>query len=324
MTPNARLYFLLTRSPLHVGCGTSLGFIDKPTLRNVVTRVPMVPGSSVKGCIKEPARRWSALRGESHDPALCEQSLFGREGADGTGMLCPQDAHLLLLPVASWAGGWGWATCPAVLHRLRRAAHSCGLGAPKVVPALPSTEHALLLNGQSPLIWQHAGGRCLMLAEQLLVAEPETAPAALEAWADWLLPMALAGDDADWRAAVRQRLALVSNEVFDWLCEVATDVRARNKIGDDGLAEDKKLWREECVPEDALFYGLLSAQTVRANPAGLSELQALDAPERCELQLGGKASIGYGWCRFEPVPRPGPGPTHSAELADAVAAKELP
>lgn len=295
---NARLYFLVCRTPLHIGCGDSLGAIDKPTKRHVVTTHPQVPGSALKGCLKVPAAAWEL--GERNVPLKDKLgALFG--AVDATGMLSPQDGALLLMPVACWAGGWAWVTSPAVLHRLQRAASTTALGQanalPASVPAVPTVQTALTPN-ESALVTSYQNRNAVVLAEEVLEQQPDELA---ELWAQWLRRTALAGEPAGWCNEFEHRFAIVHDEVFDWLATVGTDVRARNRIEDDGVAADRHLWREECVPEDAVFYGVLCAQPVPGHHPVLTEQQALAAPAACDLQLGGKGSVGYGWVSFRPV-----------------------
>jgi CRISPR-associated protein Cmr4 len=301
MPANARLYFLLARTPLHMGCGDSLGAIDKPTKRHVVTNHPLVPGSSLKGCLREPAEHaWQVDNVNVSKEQL--QVLFGNDKG-GTGMLSPQDGQLLLLPVACWAGGWAWVTAPAVLQRLRRCAQTCNMPKQPPLPSVPAmpkgqTQSALISSG-SPLVSAYEDSNYVVLAEEALGAEESTA---IGEWANWLAAYAMAGEPTDWVAEFKNRIAIVPDDVFDWLCETATDVRARNRLDEKtGQTVAHHLWREECVPEDAVFYGVLSAQPVQDNPAGFTEAQALAVPSACDLQLGGKGSVGYGWASFRPV-----------------------
>lgn len=296
---NARLYFLVCRTPLHIGCGDALGAIDKPTKRHVVTTHPQVPGSALKGCLKGPAVSAWQLGSEPLGEKRAE-ALFG--GTSATGMLSPQDAALLLMPVACWAGGWAWVTSPAVLHRLRRAAVAADLAdpPPQAMPNPPALQTALTPD-KSLLVTKHEGVEAVVLAEEQLDWKPDDFVAE---WAEWLARNAMAGEPADWCEDFKCRLAVVHDEVFDWLATVGTDVRARNRIEDDGVAADHHLWREECVPEDAVFYGVLCAQPVPGHRAMISERQALEAPVACELQLGGKGSVGYGWVSFRPAALP--------------------
>ena len=44
-----RILYLFTRTPLHVGAGSSVGAIDQPVQRERHTGFPVIPASSLKG-----------------------------------------------------------------------------------------------------------------------------------------------------------------------------------------------------------------------------------------------------------------------------------
>ena len=44
---------LFTRTPLHVGCGSSVGIVDLPVLRERTTGFPTIPGSALKGSLAD-------------------------------------------------------------------------------------------------------------------------------------------------------------------------------------------------------------------------------------------------------------------------------
>ena len=48
-----KIYWLEAITPLHVGTGRGVGLIDLPIIREKVTGWPLVPGSSVKGVIRD-------------------------------------------------------------------------------------------------------------------------------------------------------------------------------------------------------------------------------------------------------------------------------
>ncbi len=48
-----RIYWLQTITPLHVGAGSGVGFIDMPIMREKVTNWPLVPGSALKGVMRD-------------------------------------------------------------------------------------------------------------------------------------------------------------------------------------------------------------------------------------------------------------------------------
>lgn len=302
MTNNSRLYFLLARTPIHVGCGDSLGAIDKPVRRHLITTHPQVPNTAIKSRLRGAAQlQWAG----GLNPAQL-RALFGSEEAAnkpaGTGMLSPQDANLLLLPVACWAGGAAWVTSPSVLLRLQRLVGGCQLPAlpPALIPKLADDASACVVPG-SPLLsrYQHdQDAEWLVLHEELLMArvEPDWLP-----WAQWLRTHAMVGESQAWADDFECRVALIPDAALDHLCEVATDVRTRNSIGEDGIAKDTALWREECIPEDSVLAGVIGVQRVPEHQAHYDETQALAVVQACEVQVGGRASIGCGWASFRPV-----------------------
>ena len=48
-----KLLYLFTRTPLHVGAGSSVGAIDQPVVRERHTGFPIIPGSSIKGVLAD-------------------------------------------------------------------------------------------------------------------------------------------------------------------------------------------------------------------------------------------------------------------------------
>ena len=46
-------YWLHAMTPLHVGAGRGLGYIDMPIVREKVTTWPYVPGSSIRGAWRD-------------------------------------------------------------------------------------------------------------------------------------------------------------------------------------------------------------------------------------------------------------------------------
>ena len=44
---------IFTRTPLHVGCGSSVGAVDQPVVREHHTGYPVIPGSALKGVLAD-------------------------------------------------------------------------------------------------------------------------------------------------------------------------------------------------------------------------------------------------------------------------------
>jgi CRISPR-associated protein Cmr4 len=54
-----RPYLLHALSPLHAGTGQAVDIVDLPIARMESTRIPLVPGSSIKGVLRDAARAWN-------------------------------------------------------------------------------------------------------------------------------------------------------------------------------------------------------------------------------------------------------------------------
>ncbi|MDU1346785.1 MAG: type III-B CRISPR module RAMP protein Cmr4, partial [Eikenella corrodens] len=128
---NTRIFHLHALSALHVGTGQGIGAVDLPIARSRATNLPLVPGSALKGVLRDEAKeKWHV----SEDDI---QALFGADSqADKenihAGAAAFGDAHLLLLPIRSFAGTVAFATCPFILQRYARDVRGILPESPKV------------------------------------------------------------------------------------------------------------------------------------------------------------------------------------------------
>jgi CRISPR-associated protein Cmr4 len=122
--------------PIHVGTGgVRLGRVDLTIVRDPVTRVPKIPGSSLAGVYRTYAAmakhkypacaglgqpRSDGSGGHCGQPTCPICTVFGfargRDSAGGfAGLAAFSDAHVLLFPVATREGP-RWITCPMALQ----------------------------------------------------------------------------------------------------------------------------------------------------------------------------------------------------------------
>ena len=119
-----QLLTLFTRTPLHVGAGSSVGAVDQPIIRERHTGFPVIPGSSLKGVL---ADLWLE-KGEDGKPRRSKEGkdLFGydekqtKENPGFAGSLLIGESKLLAFPVRSAKGCFAWLTCPTALRRFVR------------------------------------------------------------------------------------------------------------------------------------------------------------------------------------------------------------
>src|SRR5438552_6026495 len=108
---NTKLTFVHVLSPLHAGTGQGVGVIDLPIAREKATGIPFLPGSSLKGTLRDLCT-----------DTRCEK-VFGpgtNNAAEYASAVQFSDQRLLLLPIRSLAGTFAWVTSPYLLHRFVR------------------------------------------------------------------------------------------------------------------------------------------------------------------------------------------------------------
>jgi CRISPR-associated protein Cmr4 len=270
-------------SPLHAGTGQGVGVVDLPIAREKATNLPFLPGSSVKGVLRDACP-------DQHSRV----SIFGpeREQAhEHAGQAIFSDQRLLLLPVRSLAGTFAWVTSPFLLERFARTARDCGL-AVSGIPSLGDEGLCCSVDGQESVVLEELN---LRPAREALTLGPT-------------LAQQIFGGQPAWAEMLERRLCVVHDDVLDFLLLTATEVRARVSIEPETkIARDGQLWYEELLPSETVLYGLLQIRPV-ARPAGgadkplLGEKEVLGALQKLTertLQFGGKASVGYGLCRLQ-------------------------
>jgi CRISPR-associated protein Cmr4 len=273
---STHILFLHALSPLHPGTGQGVGSIDLPIARERATGVPYLPGSSVKGVLRD------AANGRlTRDKLL---ALFGPETGNASeyaGAAVFGDARLLLLPVRSLAGVFAYVTSPYLLERFAREVVFAGM-APPALPGAPASEGWCRLASDSQL---KADDKVYLEDLDLSCQQnPE-----LKTWEDWLAKQS--------EAPVKGRICLVHDDVMGYLLETATEVVARIRLEDQTkTVASGALWYEESLPAESLLYGLLSLGSSRKKEVAV----ALDdlMPLLGFAQLGGKASVGRGLCRL--------------------------
>lgn len=288
-----RILFLHALSPLHAGTGQGVGVIDLPIAREKATGIPYLPGSSVKGTLRDTYR----AKGTKDK---CEQ-IFGPETIsdnDGyAGAIQISDQRLLLLPIRSLAGTFAWVTSPYLLKRFRRDLIGAGItGLPKDVPE-PDLENCVTVKGQCKIGISSETSRVFLEDVELEINSAQDAKVWAEKIANWVFASA---NEAEWRRMMIERFCIVSDNVFNFLLGTATEITARIKLQDDAKTVQKGgLWYEEALPVETILTGLVLAipnNRTKLDPEAI--FKVIDGLIVDPLQFGGKATVGRGVCRL--------------------------
>ena len=311
--PETRILLLFTRTPLHVGAGTSVGAIDLPVIRERHTGFPIIPGSSLKGTFADEWLEWKTKNGEDKKKVLQRSAigrwLFGETEAENAaaGALQFSEARLLAFPLRSAKGGFAWITCPLIL---RRAVRDGVVPSDAVKSIQDPGDHQAYFGNE--LSCDLAMGNKIIL-EEYTFERFEPIPTELTEAFEALLP-----EDLVW-TQVGRRLVILSNGMMSYFavnaCEVATHVKINDETG---TAAEGALFNQENVPSETLFYSVLYAFRQRKKipektpdnqgasepsengflPAekALEEFQAKLQERNFVFQFGGDATTGLGYC----------------------------
>lgn len=256
-----KLMTIFARTPISVGAGSSVGAIDLPIMRERHTRIPIIPGSSVKGVLRD---LWNNDNG-------AQKNIFGDENSKKAGKLLVGEARVLAFPVRSARGMFSWVTSPLALERFKRDG-----GYDFTVPQLTDMQclapcDLCFDNSKNAVFEEYCFEQRGGLPEDI---------------AEAFKPLS---NDPVWEN-VAKRLAVISDEMFSYFVENACEVPARICLNDDGIVDN--LFNQEQVPSETMFYNVLAEMQ-----DGILEQVTDKIPE--VLQFGGDETIGLGYCSIK-------------------------
>jgi len=283
---NPKLLYLFTRTPLHVGAGSSVGAIDQPIIRERHTGFPVIPGSSIKGVLADGHLQRTAdgqlVKDEKGRSLRTDtgRQLFGKQdhevGKDESGLsgsVSFGEAKLLAFPVRSAKGCFAWITSRLALERWSR-------------------DTGASLKG---IIWPVAmeayGDEATIAAEEKVVLEDYQ----FDCRGAFAIPDGLkrvfSNKDCLWSALAPTHLCLISDDMMAHFARSACEVSQHVRIDDEhGTAADQGLFNQENVPAETLFYSLLHELRVGC-------FAQLTVPDT--IQVGGDGTTGLGYCTTE-------------------------
>ncbi|MBM4028231.1 MAG: type III-B CRISPR module RAMP protein Cmr4 [Planctomycetes bacterium] len=211
---------LYTETPLHCGAESAIGYVDLPIQRERHTAYPVIPGSTIKGVLKD----------EMSDLGPEKMRHYFGESDQGKGTTSPGqvsfgDGIIVAFPVRSTEGPFQWVTCPFALERALRA-----LGKPHKIE-----------NPEVGEAWAKVDGDILL--EELLVVRKKKndlfdQQMPLTALLD-LIPSS--GDFEYTRDIFLDRLLVLNDGEFQELVETGTEVLTRIKLNALGTTDAIKL-----------------------------------------------------------------------------------
>jgi len=289
-------YLLKVLTPLHIGAGQGLGHVDLPIVREAHTNFPYIPGTSLKGALRNLEINQVA-RARREKPSQVEERLtknkfdqkeedilrlakiFGvaGEGAEegkevGAGKVLFSDAFIVLFPVKSAKGVFSLTTCPYVINRFFEL-----LGIEQRVKDVPegkvkvqnTKDHKNLINDNN---------KYKLLLEEFVFEAEESEE--LKKFVE--LVGIFVGEEN------KRRIVCVNDTDFMDFVSNYTEVQTHIKIDlDTGTVKEGALWTEEYVPAESVF------------AFSLVFLEELDFTPSTTFHLGGDITTGKGFVKVQ-------------------------
>ncbi len=282
-----QMLFVHTLSPLHAGTGQGVGAIDLPIAREKATNIPYLPGSSIKGVLRD-----------LETDANIQQAIYGpktQNASDHAGAVQFADARLLCLPIRSAAGTFAWVTSAFILRRFERDAKDAQFSTPTNPIPNPTGQMCSVTQASQLGIGQQVYLEDLDLN---LTASSET-----DEWAKSIAMGLFPSEPQGWQIEFIKRFCVVSDDVMSFLLETATEVVARITLEDETkTVKEGQLWYEENLPAESVLVSLVIASDSRFKQQQLSATQVIQAVRSKTsgktVQIGGKANVGRGLCRL--------------------------
>ena len=298
-TTITKMYWLQAITPLHVGAGKGVGFIDMPIMREKVTNWPFVPGSAVKGVFRDHFTQMKDSMPDGNDKQILDERIkaaFGERGTDlesNAGSLVLTDAHIVCMPVRSLYGTFAYVTSPMVLARLKRDLEAAG--GDNVPAQIPDPGDETVFTAKDPKI---LSGQPQKIFFEDLDFTAVSGDEMTDAWARYL-SLKIFPSDSDWQTAFKKRLAIVSDNTFTFLAQQGSEVTAHIKIDDTRkIVKRGALWYEEALPSEVILAGIAWCDRVYRD--GVKQKDLVDTfcgKELKNIQIGGKATVGKGRTR---------------------------
>jgi len=290
MFKKAKIFYIKTITPMHVGSGSDLGIVDMPIQRESHTSYPKIEGSSLKGSIREAFEQSGVDEIKIHQVFGFDETnasenakkTFGENKDKFAGALGFSDARILLFPVKSVRGVFAYITCPDVIKRFKKDLEICK---EKVNFEIPN-ENTITNNSKVKV-----NDNNVILEEYTFEIEEDKNTNELAEFLSQELGIEEIGE----------KLVILSDDDFKDFVNMFTEIITRTKIDNiTGTVKDGALFTEEYLPAETIMYSLALASPIMA-PIEKSEIKdenkVLEFFEKnCPeiLQIGGNATIGKG------------------------------
>lgn len=248
MYKKSNVLFMLTRSPMHCGSGNDLGIVDMPIQRESHTQYPKIESSSLKGAIREYFER---TKPEDKDKDKIYE-IFGPEsGTEYASCIALTDARILLFPVKSVKGVFGWVTSPQIISRFIEDMKIAGINNVQNMNSISANKIA---PDSNLIVKANQNGGSIVLEEYTFEVTSDNAVTQLGQF----LSGNIGVDNEYIKNKIEKDIVVLPDDEFKNFVLNSTEVITRTKIDDKtGVVAGGALFTEEYLPSETLMYSVL-------------------------------------------------------------------
>ncbi len=306
MFKKAEIFYIHAISPMHVGSGSDLGIVDMPIQREGHTGFPKIEASSLKGSIREAFEMkgktdvdvllktyMSFGYDESNAPSkknnapsavieAFKQAFPEKSNKEFAGALGFSDARILLFPIKSAKGIFGWITCSMVLEKfIKDLKISKNEQSFEIKENTITNDSKINIDDSSVILEEY----------QINITKDEKTQEIAN-----FLAKELNNNE------IKEKLIILSDDDFKDFITLSTEIITRTKIKNKtGVVEGGALFTEEYLPSETIMYSLVLTSPIMAQITQIQDLKDENSvmeffkdniPEI--IQIGGNATIGKG------------------------------
>jgi CRISPR-associated protein Cmr4 len=267
---DTQVYLIKPFTNMHVGSGKeNAGIVDNTIQRDVLTTLPVINSTSLKGALREYAMKYFPGKVEFVFGSGNEKKE-GKENdmkANIPGKYIFYSAHLLSIPARSDKFSFLNATCPQIVCDFLKQVTLLGnIIDDKILKAFKELLSISLDNGVKAVCFEEAIEGSIVEFYDVKASLRNISKESLDILRNWL------GDNFVW----------VDSNILKENITNKLPVIARNNLEN---GQSTNLWYEEIIPRETIFYTFISAP---------KEKWVIKF-DKLIVQIGANASVGYGF-----------------------------
>ncbi|MCS7244371.1 MAG: type III-B CRISPR module RAMP protein Cmr4 [Candidatus Calescibacterium sp.] len=294
-------------TPIHMGAGQSVSYIDNIVQRERITGFPTLWSSGLKGVLR-------AFLSKNEKCKEHVDKIFGpQDGREYASLISISDAKLLLFPVRSLKGIFAYITSPMIIIRLLQELRNLGVNTiskqndnskidlAKICESLIKqkiNEESVITTEKSEIVFDLNNSKKVGLEEFIFdLYSQENSKLNISDLVELIKKYLPSNQLISSDNFLMSRFAILKDDVLKDLTNYAVEIRTRIKINQStGTVHEGALFTEEFIPSETLFYSFVFLKEDSNKTYYKQIIEELDDKV---LQFGADETLGKGIAKIK-------------------------